>query len=212
MKSNRFYLACLRDTVGTNVTFHCTNGMGYHTDIAKAHQYTLEEAQHEWETGRDFDLPLCADKIDALSKYHVDSQLLPVETTIIDGCAAYVAFQAKRWDGNDVYWLQDNGLPTTDFSKAKVHSLIGDQQGLVWLPFSDADKVKRKVFCVNDIDRRRMITVAGLITPDHVKRAKRRKSTGKVRWNCPECGKLNWQLNPYDFEGCSDVCCSEHRA
>lgn len=27
MKSNRFYLACLRDTVGTNVVFHCIDSM-----------------------------------------------------------------------------------------------------------------------------------------------------------------------------------------
>lgn len=67
MKSDRFYLACLRDTVGTNVSFHGLSG-GYTSDIDKARSYSREEAQSEWNSGRSFDLPpLCADKVDALA-------------------------------------------------------------------------------------------------------------------------------------------------
>lgn len=74
MPSNRFYLACLRDTVGTNVAFHCIDGKGYGTNTKVAHVYTRVEAQHAWEMGREFDLPLAADKVDALTVDHVDCQ------------------------------------------------------------------------------------------------------------------------------------------
>lgn len=32
------------------------------------------------------------------------------------------------------------------------------------------------------------------------------------RWNCPKCGKINWQYNQYDFDGCSDTMCDEWRS
>ncbi len=43
--NNRFYMMCLRETVGNNASFHCHNGNGYSSDIDRAHVYTLEEAQ-----------------------------------------------------------------------------------------------------------------------------------------------------------------------
>lgn len=44
---NRFYFACLRDNVGSNVAFHGHNGSGYPTDLDKAETYTLEQAVHK---------------------------------------------------------------------------------------------------------------------------------------------------------------------
>lgn len=46
---NRFYMLCLRDTVGSNASFHCYQGAGYNTNIDKAHVYTLGEAQNDWQ-------------------------------------------------------------------------------------------------------------------------------------------------------------------
>lgn len=60
--SNRFYMMCLRETVGNNASFHCHNGNGYSSDIDRAHVYTQEEAQKAWNCGRDIDQPVCADK------------------------------------------------------------------------------------------------------------------------------------------------------
>lgn len=51
--SNRFYMMCLRETVGNNASFHCHNGNGYSSDIDRAHVYTLEEAQKAWNCGRE---------------------------------------------------------------------------------------------------------------------------------------------------------------
>lgn len=50
--SNRFYMLCTRETVGSNASFHCHNGNGYSSNIDRAHVYTLEEAQRSWELGR----------------------------------------------------------------------------------------------------------------------------------------------------------------
>lgn len=50
--NDRFYMLCLRETVGTNASFHCRNGNGYSSNIDAAHVYTLEEAQESWNKGR----------------------------------------------------------------------------------------------------------------------------------------------------------------
>lgn len=113
--NNRFYMMCLRETVGNNASFHCHNGNGYSSDIDRAHVYTLEEAQKAWNCGRDIDQPVCADSVDAMAVWHVDCQYIPTESLIESDCTAYVAYKKGSWNGNDVYWLQHGGLPTDDF-------------------------------------------------------------------------------------------------
>lgn len=205
--ADRFYMACLRDTVGSNMSFHCRNGQGYASDISKAHVYTLEEAQRKWDGGRDIDLPISADAIDAAAVWHVDHQHIPCESVIDNNCSEYVAFAKGSWNGNDVYWLSDL-LLTDDFSQARVYNQP-DTRGssLVWLPFTIADAVKRRTFNINLLNHRTMIQGAGLRQPAWLKRQKRRKSSGRTRWNCPCCGKISWQENLYDFDGCRDWAC-----
>lgn len=208
---NRFYLACLRDNVGSNVSFHCVDGRGYHTDIGRAEVYTKEEAQQAWDRGRDFDLPLSADQVDALAVYHVDCQLLPNETTIEPGCTEYVGFVKGRWDGNDVYWLTRT-TAKTDFSQAVSFEAPEQDPDVVYLPRHMAEKVKRRTIQIQNVNRRKMVTAAGLVIPDHIKKAKRRSHSGLNRMNCPECGRISWQMNPYDFDGCSNLCCGQYKS
>lgn len=202
MNPNRFYLACLRDTVGTNVSFHCRNGAGYSTDVDKAHAYTLEEAQRAWNSAREFDLPLNADMVDALTVNHVDCQMIPGESVIDTRKKGHVAYVAGKWDGNDVYWLSDNSLPTTNFNLAAIRESAGSGDGLIWIPFDVANAAKRRTFSVDLIDRRKMIQSSGLKMPDHIKRQRRRNHSGKTRWNCPDCGRISWQYNNCFFEEC----------
>lgn len=208
--ANRFYRACLRETVGTNMSFHCQNGMGYSSNVDKAHVYSLDEAQRSWELGRDIDLPISADAIDAATVWHVDHQYIPGKNLITPGCNEYVAFMKGRWNGNDVFWLSDT-LPTDDFSKARIYAKPDESQSeLVWMPFAMADSQKRRTFSIDLLNRRTMIQGAGLRMPEWLKKQRRRKgSSGKTRWNCPGCGKISWQDNPYDFEGCRDLSCDE---
>lgn len=211
MKSTRFYLACLRDNVGSCVGFHLRQGGGYNTDLDRAVVFTREEAQKAWASGREIDLPLCADRVDALAVWRVDCQHIPDNAGAPGPDEGYVAYKRKRWDGNDVYWLCNDGEPTTDFSHAAVHPLPGNQEGWRWLPLGVATRIKRRTLSVSDLNRRTMVQAAGLVTPDHVARQRRRRPSDKTRWNCPGCGKIHWQLNPYDFEGCNDMDCEAWR-
>lgn len=213
MEPGMFYMLCLRDTVGTNASFHCKDGSGYSSDIDKAHAYTREEAQSAWNCGRDIDLPISAYWVNALSVFHVDHQHVPGETTIEDGCDRYVGFVKGQWDGNDLYWLCNGYIPVTDFSSASIYGKSDTaRDGIVWLPFHIADTAKRRTFPIELLNRRTMIQGAGLRKPDWLKRQERRNPSGKTRWNCPCCGKISWQFNPYDFDGCRDVYCEEYRS
>ena len=213
--SNRFYMLCSRETVGSNASFHCHNGNGYSSNIDRAHVYTLEEAQKSWDLGREIDQPVCADSVDALAVWHVDCQYIPTENVTKPGCDAYVAYKKDSWNGNDVYWLQSGGLPTDDFSKAFVFvSANTEEPGVIWLPFAMADAVKRRTFNIHELNHRSMVQGAGLVMPDWLKKYNRRQKSrsGKVRWNCPYCGKISWQYNPYDFDGCRNYSCEGWRA
>lgn len=205
----RFYLACLRDNVGGNVAFHSDAGDGYPTDVNKAGAYSLENAQRAWEGGRGYDQPISADHVDAHLIWKVDCQRLPIHNQMQDNCTQYVAFQSSRWRGNDVYWVTEHGM-SVDFSQAKILSMndinTADER-LIYVPFTIANTEKRQTFDYAKLNKRTMIQGAGLRLPADRKRIRRRKANPKSRWNCPSCGKLHWQHNPHDFEGCKDSSC-----
>jgi hypothetical protein len=215
MKSNRFYLACYRDNVGSKVSFHRRNGSGYSTNIAEAETMTLEEAQRWFERCREFEEPLCADRVDALAEFCVDHQYIPCVTTRGRDGALYAGFQKNRFDGNLVFWISNDGLPTINFDRASfTHTPDLSSMAIVWMPALMAAQAAEKRISASLINRRSMQTAAGLITPDRVKKARRnsaRPSSRKTRWNCPYCGRISWQYNPYDFDGCSNIDCSERR-
>lgn len=208
---NRFYLACTRDNVGSNMAFHGVKGAGgYPTDVDKARVYTLEEVQRKWESARDIDQPVSADHVDALCVYKVDCQIIPCEPTW-DDSDDYVAYRSGAWDGNDVYWYANPR--TTDFSQAirlTKSEALALPEGLIPLPFSLADMAKRRTFDHHHFNPRKMVQGAGLKIPKHIKKVRNARSSGKVRMNCPFCGKINWQYNPHDFDRCSDVDCDGH--
>lgn len=212
--NNRFYMICTRDTVGSNASFHCKDGKGYATDIDKAHVYTLEEAQRAWEHGRCIDQPVCTESVLSLAEYHVDCQYIPNETVIESKCNYYVGYVKGDWDGNDVYWLNNRGYPSTNFSIAKRFTTPDlTMDNIVWLPFDIADAQKRRTFRLANFSARSMVQSKGLRVPEWLKKQRRRKgSSGKTRWNCPCCGKISWQHNPYDYDGCLDSACDEYRS
>lgn len=210
--TNRFYLACFRDCVGNNVSFHCKDGKGYSTNIDKAHVFTLQEAQHEWETGREFDQPISADIVDSLARWCVDSQYIPTKSDLTDPSDRYVAYQKGMWDGNDVYWLNTEALEIhTDFSKA---SIIGKEQAqriehsYISVPFHLADKVKRRTFDKRLFNLQQMVLVQGLKKPAAASK-KKKPNSGKTRFNCPSCGRFKFQFDPHQFHGCTNIDCKE---
>lgn len=196
------------------MVWHRHEGRGYHTDLAQAHVYTLEEAQKEWNYGKS--QPISADHVDALAIWKVDHQYISNETVLADGVDAYVLFQKGRFDGNDVYFMNLDAFNSfTDFTKASVFTRrdaeikTQNNSKLIAIPYADADKVKRRVFEAHLFNPRKMVQGAGLRLPECVKRKRRRVSSPLTRFNCPSCGRIKWQLNPYDFEGCRNTDCDE---
>ncbi|WP_265092258.1 hypothetical protein [Acinetobacter bereziniae] len=204
--TNRFYLPSSHGNLGSNMVFHRHEGRGYSSDLDQAHVYTLEEAQKEWEYGDE--APVSADHIDSMAVWKVDHQYIPNETQpFTDIHNTYVAFKKGMWDGNDVYWLNtDKCNLSTDFDSASVFGYPIAKKldsSYVVIPFNLADKAKRRTFDFIKLNKRKMVQGAGLKTPEHLKKSKRRNPNPMTRFNCYECGKINWQHNPYDFEGCN---------
>lgn len=215
---DRFYLACFRDNVGENVGWHCVDGQGYSTDVSKAHTYTREQAQQKWDLGREYDQPISADHVDALTVWKVDHQYIAMDSQISESVNAYVVFVKRRWNGNDVFWLNKRTLTTslnfekaTTFTLAEVQDLLSEpanNEKYIAIPYQDAEKAKRRTFSSKSFNAKTMVQGAGLVIPKRIKNARRRKANPKHLFNCPSCGKLNWQYNPYDFEGCNHNDCS----
>lgn len=209
----KFYLACLRDNVGSSTAFHAIDGYGYTTNLDKAHTYTKSEVQSAWDRGREFDLPLNAGMVRALSVRKADCQYISVETVLEKDCDDYLAYKKGKWDGNDLYWLGDYGQFFTDIGKAEslsIEQAIGGPDHLVFIPKSHVFKVSRLTFASGLINKRKMTQGSGLVTPNHIKIQKRRVSSGKTRWNCPACGRMVWQFNPHDFHSCKNIDCVEY--
>jgi hypothetical protein len=207
---DKFYLACFRDNVGSNVSFHCIDGKGYSTNIDKAHVYSREEAQKEWDTGREYDQPISAEHVDKLAVWKVDCQYIPTETQCINDNEMYVAYQENKWDGNDVYWLTMYWLPLTNFKRAYIMNFelaksflkSTESSGFVVIPYRLADEVKRRTFDFKMFKPRSMVQGAGLRMPERLKRTRRKVENPQSRFNCPHCGKIVWQYNPYEFDHC----------
>lgn len=202
---NRFYLRSPHGNTGSNMVFHAKDGMGYTTNLDFAHVYTLEEAQKEYELARDGEYPISADHVDELSVLKVDHQYLPISSVFEDWCSSYVAYKKSIYDGNDVFWLSQGGTSTN----LDMADIIFEDEGrkfdlskYVVLPYEIASEKSRYTFNASLLNPRTMITGAGLRMPERLKKKRRRVSNPMTRFNCPECGKINWQHNPYDFEVC----------
>lgn len=206
---NRFYLRSPHGNTGSNMVFHAVNGQGYTTNLDNAHVYSLAEAQREYELARDGEYPISADHVDALAIQKVDHQLLPSESVFADWASSYVVYKKHLYDGNDVYWVGASGK-TTNLSQADIFTqhdaLQVDQLNFVALPYELVAAKARYTFNSSLFNSRKMITAAGLRIPKRIQKRRRRISNPKTRFNCPECGKINWQHNPYDFEGCNHCC------
>ncbi|MFX6360864.1 hypothetical protein ABTG02_17180, partial [Acinetobacter baumannii] len=111
---DRFYIACFRDNVGPNVSFHRHQFAGYHTDIDQAYVCTLDEAQRHFNHAREFECPISADHVDALAVWKVDHQTIPNSTQIIDSVFGYAVFVQGKYSGNDVFWLNISSFSVHD--------------------------------------------------------------------------------------------------
>lgn len=209
--SKLFYLTSRHGDCGDVVLVHAINGNGYVTDLSKAHKFTLEEAQKE--LGHDINsLPLLVGEVDKVAIQSVDSQYIkpPKEK---DPKNEYVVQVPRMRNGNDIAFIKGRGN-TFNYSEAEIFTNDGAMRefigtGHIILSKSYLDTICRPVIHRQQVNTREMITGAGV---KYKKPRKKKAGSGKTRMNCPECGRIHWQFNPDDFDGCTNTDCSEWKA
>ncbi|HHY0551898.1 TPA: hypothetical protein ACVU5P_004217 [Vibrio parahaemolyticus] len=198
----------------TTVLFWGKKSCGYTSNVDEAEIYSLEEMQDEvnkgWFRSND-EIPLSVPLVNELAQWRVDSQLINLKESsypyVVDPNGEYVAVKKRAWCGNDLaFSSSDLDGSTYDYSKATVFSSNDAEKhshsDSWWIvPKYLTDEIARRTFQFERINRRKMISGAGIIGLK--KKPTRKPTTGKTRMNCPACGRINWQYNPYDFEGCN---------
>ena len=203
--NDQYYLQDSRSLTGTNVVFHRKNGCGYGTNLDELQVYTQEEAQSQHD-GRATDIPLLKSLVDELSILAVDCQVLPKSgTTAPDD--KYVIQVEGYWNGNDILFVgycgnTYNYIKARVFSKNEVDDIYSPaHESLVIFSKKSIDEFARRTFQAGNIDRRKMIFKPGIKL---TKPKRKRPTTGKTRGNCPDCGKITWDYNPYEAAYCSE--------
>lgn len=216
MKSNKFYKTSPHSYTGSNVSFFGIRD--YTTNIDLAEIYTREAAQKEVDLGHlresvNEELFLSVEKVDELAVWKVDHQYIELSyPESKDPNGEYVVYRKGVYDGNDLgFWSSQ--YYSHDYSQARVftESELSDVELSEWVvvPKFHTDENARRTFQFRNINRRKMIVSAGIIG---IRKKRKSRDSGKVRWNCPTCGRFIWQYNPYDFESCSDFFCDSYVA
>lgn len=192
-----FIMCCTRDQVGTSASWHAQGG-GYTTDILKASVYTKEEAQRYWNSGREIDIPVSRKHAYKSSYLAVDCQNVD-SLGLNDYADMYVKAKKGRWDGNNLFFLKEDGSYTNNIESGLY---ITDKKpepeecNLIY-SFSDVVWASRSVFDWNKYNARVMTQGAGLVIPDRIKKIRRRKPQAQNRINCTKCGVFFYSGNPY---------------
>lgn len=211
-----FYKTSAHGGVGSTVMFHGINGAGYVSNIDQAHIYSLEEMKEIVANGwmRNYEEhPLSVKLVDELATWRVDMQHIDAEDEYpskVDSNDEYVAVRKGNYDGNDLKFACDLG-DSYDYSLAKVYReedvqpyIEHGNQYWDFIPKSITDEKARRTFQFKNINRRKMITGAGITG---IRKPRKSNATGKSRGNCPECGKITWDWNPYE-----NAYCPEHES
>jgi hypothetical protein len=207
--SQLFYLRDSRSDVGDSCMFWAKDGAGYTTNLEAAHVYTLAEAQCHFNS-RATDIPYCKDQVDQLATVRVDHQYLPdALATADDLCVIHIV---GDYNGNDIYWLTDayHSIELTDALELShadavnkvAHLAKYNVQAEIYSKLS-IDNIARRTFQVSNVNKRKMVTVAGI--KNNHPRKRNRATTGRTRGNCPHCGKVTWGGNPYEAYTCAEA-------
>lgn len=183
--------------------FHNKDECGYGTDLKNLETYTLEQAQIDMNR-QDGSLLLLKSEVDKFAIKHVDMQYLDDEKGKPLNLDSIVVVQVDGvYDGNDIQFYAEFGF-TFDLSKAKSLTYQDAldypvDHSTIWSK-SYMESISRDTFQVGNINKRKMITAGG------VKYRTPRKSTasGRSRGNCPVCGQITWDYNPYENAYCKN--------
>lgn len=205
-----YFLTSRHGDCGNSVMFHNHDERGYGSDLNKLQTYSKEETQKKHDNfGRD-SLPLLVKKVIESCTRRVDCQYPDVaigaprsELTL---CVVSIA---GSYDGNDIQFMSNDGGYTYNLEDALV-SPLSKLKGLgcnrvIW-SLAYLSEMSRITF------QRKSVNTRSMCRGVKLQRIKKSSDSGKTRWNCPSCGKIHWQYNPYDFEGCNDYTCDESSA
>ena len=202
-KENEFYLRDTRSDVGNTCMFWRKDGNGYGSSLTDAEIFTYEQAQRYADEKRHF-IPLSKSQVDQVVTIRVDMQCLELNCDFSEGMIVHR--YPGQYDGNDIFFDNGTGGYTANYNEAKIYDSMGaitalqNQSGAV-LSKSFLDAICRPTLQADNVNHRKMMTSAGIKY-----RAPRykRPTMGKTRGNCPECGKITWDFNPYENAHCSD--------
>lgn len=208
MENQEYFLTSRHGNLGSTVVFHNKNEQGYGTDLSKLNTYSKEEAQKHHDNYGRSSLPILVTKAMNKCTRRVDMQYLDVAEgaprSAVTLCAVSVA---GDYDGNDIRFIKKGGGYTFNLDDAELCQLsmlkgLGDKS-VIW-SFQYLNTKHRLTLQVKNINTRSMCRGVKL------ERIKKYSDSGLNRWNCPACGKISWQYNPYDFDGCKDSNCKSH--
>ena len=200
--SELFYLRDSRSDTGSSAVFWCVDGGGYTTDLSKAWKLTREDAI-SYHNCRETDIPLRCDLVDKHSYLAVDCQLVDSdEMAPADG--DHLVYQVpESWDGNNIMFASEDGN-SYDYGKARVYDRRQFLHGCIPLKKSCIDEIARPVVDSSKVPTNKMLRKAKIKMNPRLLKRRSRPTTGKTRGNCPVCGKVAWDYNPYDPVYCKD--------
>jgi hypothetical protein len=201
---NEFYLRDTRGNTGSSCMFWAEGGCGYTTNLDRSEVFSREEAQKYADRQYHF-IPLSKSKVDAVATVRVDMQYLKINVDFSKGII--INRHPGSYDGNDIFFDDGDGGYTADYEKAAVYKSAEDvlNSGLTGAALSKVflDSICRRTVQAESINHRKMITASGI---KYQAPRKQRMTTGKTRGNCPCCGKITWDYNPYENAFCSSNC------
>lgn len=205
---SEFVLQNSRSNTGDRLMFWASNAAGYTTNLDAAQRYTKEQATSQNES-RESDLPWPLAYLMDRHTLAVDCQnvkLDEVEAQLPDAGHCYL-YADGAWNGNDLYWLTDDGDITDDFSRAHAFpaniakSMAGREHHKVSLaPVDLIDSLVRKVVSSSKVNHREALRGTGIMLAKPIKyRAQRDRcdhcgvfiSDAQRFQDCPKCGGSN---------------------
>lgn len=206
--SAEFVLQDSRGNTGDRLMFWAKDGAGYTTNLDNAQRYTKEQATSQNES-RESDLPWPVAYLMDRHTLAVDCQNVKLDEVEVQlpGAERCYLYAAGAWNGNDLYWLTNDGDITDDFSRAHAFpvsiakSMTGREHHKVRLaPVALIDPLVRKVVASGKVKHREALRGTGIMLAKPTRyRAPRDRcghcgafiSNAQRFQDCPKCGGDN---------------------
>lgn len=189
--ADEFYLQDSRDHayVGDGLSFWAKDGAGYVTNLDKAEVYTIANALSH----RDTDIPWPRAYIDTRVRIGVDCQCVTLSEALDQNpdAAEFYIQKPQSWNGNNLIWLCEDGVFTSDLSKAirvpRANTItwigkLGASGAVVW-PCAYIDSHSRRLVERDDVSIKDALRGTGIKLP-------KPRRPREMMFNCVGCGRF----------------------